>query len=289
MKEQDFLNIIKNEIGTKYIGDDCAYLKDLDIVITQDSLVEDIHFKKEWYSPYQLGYKAVAVNISDILASGAIPAYLTISLSLPNNTTNDFIKDFYIGAKDCMKTVEIVGGDITGSDKIFISITAIGKTTGRKISSRKNAKPSYIIIVSKDSFKEFGLSSKGLKELLNKERNPKFSNYHIKPNLDIEFSNEIATKIKTDYAMMDCSDGLADALFKIAESSNVSINCQNIEGIFGSEDYKLVAAVPKDFLQEISNYEIIGEVIEKSDFIIKIEDKKFYQYDELKTYDHFGG
>lgn len=289
MKEQDFLNIIKNEIGTKYIGDDCAYLEDLGIVITQDSLVEDIHFKKEWYTPYQLGYKAVAVNISDILASGATPTYLTISLSLPNNVTNEFIKDFYRGAKNCIKTVDIIGGDITGSDKIFISITAIGKTFGRKISSRKNAKPNYTVIVSKDSIDKFGLSSKGLKELLDNEIQPKYSNYHIKPNLDIEFSNEIATKIKTDYAMMDCSDGLADALFKIAECSNVSIICKNIEGIFGSEDYKLVAAVPKDFLQEISNYEIIGEVINKSDFIIKINDKKYYRYEELKTYDHFGG
>ncbi len=289
MKEQDFLNIIKNEIGTKYIGDDCAYIKDLGIVVTQDSLVEDIHFKKEWYTPYQLGYKAVAVNISDILASGAIPAFLTISLSLPNSTTEEFIKDFYKGAKDCMKTVEIIGGDITGSDKIFISITAIGKTSGRKISSRKNAKPKDVIIVSKNSINKFGLSSKGLNELLNKISNPKFASYHIEPDLDLEFSEEIAGKIKTDYAMMDCSDGLADALFKIAECSNVSIICKNIEGIFGSEDYRLVAAVPKDFLQEINNYEIIGEVIDKSDFVIKINDKKYYRYEELKTFDHFGG
>ena len=67
MKEQDFINIIKNQIGTKYIGDDCAYLKDFGIVISQDSLVEDIHFKLDWCSPFQLGYKSVTVNISDIL------------------------------------------------------------------------------------------------------------------------------------------------------------------------------------------------------------------------------
>ena len=86
MKEQDFINIIKKQIGTEYIGDDCAFLKDLGIVVTQDSLVEDVHFKMNWCTPYQLGFKAVTVNISDVLASGAEPKYVTIALSLPSKT-----------------------------------------------------------------------------------------------------------------------------------------------------------------------------------------------------------
>ena len=136
MKEQEFIKIIKSTLKSPYIGDDCAYLKDLNIVISQDSLVEDIHFKKDFITPYQLGYKSVMVNISDICASGAEPKYLTISLSLPNSTTNDFIKSFYKGAKDAAQNVEIIGGDITGSNKIYISATAIGDTRNRNISSR---------------------------------------------------------------------------------------------------------------------------------------------------------
>ena len=66
MKEQLFLETIKSIIGDKYIGDDCAYLKDLGIVVTQDSLVEDVHFKMDYFTPAQLGYKSIMVNISDV-------------------------------------------------------------------------------------------------------------------------------------------------------------------------------------------------------------------------------
>ena len=148
MNEKELINIIKSTLNSKYIGDDCAYLEDLGIVITQDSLVEDVHFKMDFITPYQLGYKSVMVNISDVCASGAEPKYLTISLSLPNSVDENFVKEFYEGAKNASDNVHIVGGDITGSDKIYISVTAIGSTRGRKISSRKNAKIGHKIIVS---------------------------------------------------------------------------------------------------------------------------------------------
>ena len=90
MKENDFINIIKKITKSAAIGDDCAYLRDLNIVITQDNFVENIHFKKEWYTPFQLGYKAASINISDILASGGIPKYLTVGLSLPKYINNKF-------------------------------------------------------------------------------------------------------------------------------------------------------------------------------------------------------
>ena len=285
MKEQDFINIIKNQIGTKYIGDDCAYLKDFGIVISQDSLVEDIHFKLDWCSPFQLGYKSVTVNISDILASGAKPKFLTISLSLPKTTKGEFIEEFYKGAQSALRGAEIVGGDITGStDKIFISITAIGSTNERKISSRKNAKVGQVVITKG----EFGKSSAGLKELMQGGKNLELIKAHLEPQLEEKFAEEIATQINSDYAMMDTSDGLADALFQIANASNVSINANYIEGVFGAEDYKLVATVPKEFLPKLSEYEIIGEVVEKQDYILKIGNKKYLNYDELDLYNHFG-
>ena len=285
MKEQDFINIIKNQIGTRYIGDDCAYLKDFGIVISQDSLVEDIHFKLDWCSPFQLGYKSVTVNISDILASGAKPKFLTISLSLPKTTKGKFIEEFYKGAKSALRGAEIVGGDITGStDKIFISITAIGSTNERKISSRKNAKVGQVVITKG----EFGKSSAGLKELMQGGKNLELIKAHLEPQLEEKFAEEIATQINSDYAMMDTSDGLADALFQIANASNVSINANDIEGVFGAEDYKLVATVPKEFLPKLSEYEIIGEVVEKQDYILKIGNKKYLNYDELDLYNHFG-
>ena len=136
MKEKEFIEIIKSTLNSEYIGDDCAYLKSLGIVITQDSLVEDVHFKMDYMTPYQLGYKSVMVNISDICASGAEPKYLTIALSLPNYVNEKFVEEFYKGAKEASGDVKIVGGDLTGGEKVFISVTAIGATKNRKISSQ---------------------------------------------------------------------------------------------------------------------------------------------------------
>lgn len=283
MREQEFLNIIKNQIGDEFIGDDCAYIKELGIVVTQDSLIEDVHFRRNWCTPYQLGYKAVTVNISDVLASGAKPAYITIALSLPKNISTQFVEEFYKGAKSALRGAKIIGGDITGSDKICISITAIGTTSKRKISSRRNAKIGYVIITKGD----FGKSAEGLRELIKGGNNQDLIKAHLEPQLEDKFAEEISTQTKADYAMMDTSDGLADALYKIAEASNVSIKVKNIEGIFGAEDYKLVAAVPKEFLPSISEYDLIGEVLPQSNFVIQIGDKKFTDYDEIEAYNHF--
>ena len=283
MKEQDFINIIKKQIGTEYIGDDCAFLKDLGIVVTQDSLVEDVHFKMNWCTPYQLGFKAVTVNISDVLASGAEPKYLTIALSLPSNIEEGFIEEFYKGAKSALRGAKVVGGDITGADKIYISITAIGTTSGRKISSRSNAHVGDVVITKG----EFGKSSLGLKELMNGGNDSELIRTHLEPQLEENFANEIATQINSEYAMMDTSDGLADALFQIASSSNVSIDSKFVEGIFGAEDYKLVATVPRELLKKLTEYEIIGKVVEKQDYILKVGNKKYYSYDELGLYNHF--
>ena len=107
MREKNFIEIIKNTLNSNYIGDDCAYLKDLGIVITQDNLVEDVHFSLKYSNPYQLGWKSAMVNISDICASGAEPKYLTVGLSLPASVDNDFVENFYKGLKSASKNIEI--------------------------------------------------------------------------------------------------------------------------------------------------------------------------------------
>ena len=285
MKELDFINIIKNQTNTLLLGDDCAYLKELGIVISQDNFVEDVHFKKAWASPYQIGYKAAVVNISDILASGGKPEYLTIGLSIPNDIDEAFIKEFYRGIQAGSYGAKIAGGDITGGDKIFISITAVGSTGNRKISSRASAKPGFVVITNG----KYGLSSKGLQELICGKNNSENISAHLEPKLNPNFSEQISTNIKTAYAMMDTSDGLADALFKIAQASNCTIEADYIDGMFGAEDYNLIAAVPQDFLKEINDYYIIGRVQEYNNCYLKIEDKSYTKYDELCLYDHFGG
>lgn len=284
MKEIDYINIIQNVLSSNHIGDDCAYLEDLGIVITQDSLVEDIHFKRNFSTPFELGYKSIAVNLSDIYASGAEAKYLTVALSLPKSVDEKFIKEFYNGAKSILNGAKIVGGDITGSnDKIFVSVCAIGSTKGRKISSRKNAKVGYKIITNGTH----GSSNAGLNLLLNNDRNsyPEIVKEHLMPSISNKLSDAIATSAKNDYAMMDSSDGLMDALYKIADFSKVSAivdfekipynkDLEKIENFdykkaifFGGEDYRLVCAISANDLKNIdeSLYTIIGEIQEKTD------------------------
>ncbi len=261
MKEKDFINIIKNTLNSKYIGDDCANLTDLGIVVTQDSLVEDVHFSLKYFTPYQLGFKSVIVNVSDVVASGAEPKYLTISLSLPNNIEEKFVEEFYKGCKAaCGDEVEIVGGDITGSDKIFVSVCAIGATKNHKISSRKNAKVGYKVVIAG----EHGSSDIGLKLLQKGEFSPKeLVDKHLMPNAQVEFGRLVGENVKEDYAMMDTSDGLMDALSVIAKESGVLLevdfdkflhnslieNYENWQNsvLFGGEDYGIIAAIPEKY------------------------------------------
>lgn len=300
MKEKEFITIIKNTLNSPYIGDDCAYLKDLGIVVTQDSLVEDIHFSTKFISAFDLGFKAVMVNVSDVVASGAEPKYLTISLSLPSNVKEDFVEEFYNGCKKaCGNDVQIVGGDITGSEKIYISISAIGKTLGRNISSRKNAKIAQKVIVSGIH----GSSSAGLKLLLEGKNSPeKFIKSHINPVAQVEFGKKISTTVKEPYAMMDTSDGLMDGLSTIANESGVLLDIdfdkipydKDIEQfenwqdlvLFGGEDYQILATVPQNFQ---GGFEI-GVVKEGLGVNLKLRDKITHyskQDVEEKVFNHF--
>lgn len=300
MKEKEFITIIKNTLKSPYIGDDCAYLKDLGIVVTQDSLVEDIHFSTKFISAFDLGFKAVMVNVSDVVASGAEPKYLTVSLSLPSNVKEDFVEEFYNGCKKaCGNDVQIVGGDITGSEKIYISICAIGKTLGRNISSRKNAKIGQKVIVSGIH----GSSSAGLKLLLEGKNSPeKFIKSHINPVAQVEFGKNISTTVKEPYAMMDTSDGLMDGLSTIANESGVLLDIdfdkipheKDIEQfenwqdlvLFGGEDYQILATVPQNFQ---GGFEM-GVVKEGLGVNLKLRDKITHyskQDVEEKVFNHF--
>ena len=307
MNEINLINKIKNTLKSQYIGDDCAYLKDLGIVISQDSLVEDVHFSKHMMSPYQIGYKSVMVNLSDIAASGAKPAYLTVALSLPKQIEDEAVVEFYEGAKYALENldVEIVGGDITGSDKLYISISVIGKTLDRKISSRSHAKIGHKIITSG----VHGSSAAGLRILQNNlEPDKDLIKAHLMPVAQIDFAKQISEQIQEDYAMMDTSDGLFDALFKIGSASEctMSVDFERILYdpkikeyfsdykdliLFGGEDYQIVATVPVELLPSLKDYIIIGEVLPKEDCVIKLNtDNKVEKFNDLsnKCFNHFG-
>jgi len=308
MNEISLINKITDILSSKYIGDDCAYLSDLGVTVTQDSLVEDVHFRRDFITPYQLGYKSIMVNISDVASSGAEPKYVTVALSLPKDVTEEYVEEFYKGAKSaCDKFgVEIVGGDITSSDKIYISVSALGDAKGRRISSRKNAKVGQKIITTS----YHGSSAAGLKILLEGIKGDDvFVEAHLTPEAKVEFAKNIAQNIQEDYSMMDTSDGFMDAIFKIGQASSCTMkvdfaqipfdkkikvfeNYQDLV-LFGGEDYQIVATVPEELLPLLSDYVVVGEVIPMSDSIVELIDGDkivhFVKYDDVayKCFRHF--
>ena len=159
--EFGLINLIKakfpiHNIETlKGIGDDAAVLDTAgkELVVSTDLLLEGIHFDLS-YSPLKLlGYKSVAVNVSDIAAMNAIPKQITVSLGLSNRVSVEAIEELYEGIKAACDEykVDLVGGDTSASRSgLVISVTALGLAEKQNIVYRNTAKANDIICVSGD-------------------------------------------------------------------------------------------------------------------------------------------
>lgn len=111
------------------IGDDAAVIRSFgNTLVTTDMMVEGVHFDLSWTTPYQLGFKLISVNISDIFAMGGDPRYILLNFAASRNCTMRFFDDFFDGIEHALKTytVSLIGGDISSSDRIMLSATAIG-------------------------------------------------------------------------------------------------------------------------------------------------------------------
>lgn len=292
-KENLFLKIINETLSdNSYLGDDCAFLSDLNLIVSQDTLIQDVHFKTEYFTPYEIGKKAVLVNVSDILAGGGVPKYITVSLSGALN--EKFVKDFYSGINEIcnLYNIKVIGGDLTKGDKISVSICIFGDVKNRKVSSRKNAKAGYSVFLQG----VHGSSATGLKLLLegNLDKNNEFIKAHLVPVLYPEVANSVAFNCCKDYCMMDTSDGLYDALNKVSKASGTGFEIdfdkitkktddKNLV-LFGGEDFGLLICVdPLDsHILDGLNVPKIGVVTDTDKIIIDgIEIK------EDKSFNHF--
>ena len=133
------------------IGDDAAVIKTKNmLVLTTDCLVEGDHFRKEWFTPKQIGMKAIEINVSDIAAMGALPKYVLVSLAIPKDLDIKFFEGIYKGMWNvCEKyKIEIIGGNMTHFDNIVISITLTGEVENKSLSLRNSAKPGDFIITT---------------------------------------------------------------------------------------------------------------------------------------------
>ena len=110
MHEFEILKLIKNKIpqSAVFLGDDCAFIEEYGLVFTTDTLIQDVHFSLDTTTPEALGHKALAVNLSDIAASGAIAKYGLISLSLPKNIDKNFVEKFYDGLNELASKYQVL-------------------------------------------------------------------------------------------------------------------------------------------------------------------------------------
>ncbi len=254
------------------IGDDAAVWKPRNPfqIITTDALVEGVHFSLKTSTWNELGWKSVAVNLSDIAAMGGIPMYALVSLGLPKDILVENIQSFYKGMLAATKKFEVViiGGDTVGSPLVVVSVTLIGHASNEdgKVLTRSAAKPGDKVAVTG----YLGASAAGLAMLNRGLRFPvkaaaELRRAHLLPNPRvIEGQKLVASGVK---AGMDISDGLVGDLAHICEMSKVGalVNIDMLPvsptaneyfggkalefALGGGEDYELLFTAPARVVQ----------------------------------------
>ncbi len=308
--EQEILKVIRKIIpgSKKYLFDDTAII-DKNLIVTTDTLVENTHFTLKTYVPEEIGWKAMAVNLSDIAAMGGKPLYALVSLSLPVGIKLKWINDFYKGLISCAKKykTQIIGGNLTRSKEINITITLIGKVNDKNIGKRVNAKEGDFVFTTGT----FGDSACGLLLL----KNPVIANtfaslsvnsakqshkseisqvrllrakalamtkqlikQHKKPTPQISLGQKIV-KLTRRTSLMDASDGLADCLIQISNQSKVKIIIDKGK-IPVSQNTKSAAKILNKNFLNLSLYG--GEDYQLVGTASKIDCKKLAKIKEIK-------
>lgn len=302
--EFGLIDIIKKQFTTAKnnkniivgIGDDSFCFKSCknNICITKDMLIEDVHFKKNWITPQDLGEKAIEVNISDIAAMGNVkPEYALIGLGLPSKTPEIFIKNLSNGFKKaCDKyKMTVTGGDTVKSNKITISVTVVGLCK-EKIIERKGANDGDIIGVT-NTFGNAGagvalLYKHGAKHKYNKDECFLISRQN-NPKARLREAQKISKYLTS---LTDASDGLYISVDLLTKGSGkgAEIYIDNIPissslkkvfkenkkqlnfALFGAEDYELVFTVPK------SKSTFLKKLVPEISYIGRINSSKKVEY-----------
>jgi len=293
------------------IGDDCALFDTCGEygLITADISIEGVHFNLATAGPSDIGYRAMASNISDIASMGGTPAYAFISMGIPRGMDEKAVMAVYRGMISvCKKTGTVIaGGDTSASRVLIISIALYGKAGNGRVLTRKGAVSGDGIYVTGT----LGDSRAGL-ELLQKRRakksHPFLTRRHLRPDLRLGESSVIAAETGA-HSMIDVSDGLVSDLMHICKSSGTGfeIDADSLPvsaqlkrycaetgrdhreyALYGGEDYELLFTAPgpgADTLEKIGASRI-GTIRERGFHIILGGKKKAAR---IAGYDHFAG
>ena len=288
-------------------GDDTAVLKvpkNKYLLFTCDSLVENIHFSLNYTTPQDLGWKALAVNVSDIAAMGGVPRYVIVSLILNEKIDEDWVEGLYRGFKEFIKEypVSLVGGNISRSKSaISVDIAMLGEVEKNRAIKRSTAKAGDLIVVTGT----LGDSSAGIKILQKGGNNPFLSKRHLRPTPRPKEIRKITSKVKVN-SLIDISDGFTQDLFHILEESKVSasIDLSKIPlsaplknfakdkaldfALGGGEDYELLFTLSKKEAQKLPS-KVNGTALTIVGEIIKGEPKIFSENKAMapKGFNHF--
>ncbi|MFB9680014.1 thiamine-phosphate kinase [Streptosporangium vulgare] len=203
-------------------GDDAAVVSAPDgrVVVTTDLLIEGRHFRRDWSSGYDIGRKAAAQNLSDVMAMGAVPTGLVVGLGMPADATTGWLDELTDGFRDECDLVgaSVVGGDITRCDLVVVSVTALGDLGGRPPVTRSGARPGDVVAFAG----RLGHAAAGLALLRAGLAGPvELIDAHRCPRPPYARGPEAAGLGAT--AMLDVSDGLLQDLGHVAEAAGVAL------------------------------------------------------------------
>lgn len=249
--------------GEVWIGDDTAVLRAPagTILFTTDLLIEHVHFDTKFTGPEDLGYKALAVNISDVAAMGGTPRRAVIGLGVTPGLGLEWIEGLYSGMKECCDEFDmaVVGGDVSRSTQIIISVALLGNPAGRLFIQRSGARVGDAVCVTGT----LGASAAGLR-LMREENRDRLDllRAHLRPVPRVREAQILRKHLPT--SMIDISDGFSVDLGHICDSSEVGVLVESnhlplvdLSGVAldesplqlalsGGEDYELCFTIPQD-------------------------------------------
>ena len=313
----------------RQLGDDCAVFESepgRKWAVTTDVLVEGVHFRREWISPYFLGRKALAVNISDLAAMGARPYACLLSLALPKPLVDRYFRSFMKGFLEAGArwNSPLIGGDLAEGPLLHVGVTAWGSLNGGVVPGRSLGRAGDAVVV----VGELGLSRSGLQIL--REEDPQelaevqdqeslarwaadpFRFRCLKAHLLPEPEIEVGIWLRENgfvNAMIDVSDGLAADLSHIADESSLAaeINLDQLSGceapsgalnrrfeLEGGEDYALLFTCSQhqledlraQYLEHFPPFRVIGNLVDQPAGLFLLQDGQRRRY-RPKGFDHF--
>lgn len=203
-------------------GDDAAVVRfgTSTLIWTTDLLIEGRHFRRDWMTAYEIGFKAMRVNLSDIAAMGGRPLYALVSAGLPKSLALAFAADLFRGLRQAGEEAgcAIVGGDTNASDRLILNVALAGEAPFGRFLTRGGARVGDGLYVTGT----IGGSALGLKALQKGRRRgyePEIR-AHLRPPLRLDIGRYL-TRLKGMHAMIDLSDGLAGDLGHILDRSGV--------------------------------------------------------------------